>query len=106
ARDSARDPGRDRQPLGGCPDLAGREAQPMTTYDADAEKDAAITALEELARQATAFATFLRTHPDVTAEASADDVKVATGFFTHFPNQVRETSRRLKAWQHGLRRHS
>jgi len=73
----------------------------MSTRDVGAERDAAIGALEELGRQAQLFADFLRAHPDVTAQASAEDVRAATAFF----KQLRTTSRALVAWQRGLGRH-
>ena len=72
----------------------------MTTRDLGAERDAAIGALEDLGRQAQVFATFLRAHPDVTAEASAEDVRAAETFFL----QLRRTRHALDAWQRGFGR--
>jgi len=72
----------------------------MTTRDAGAERDAAIVALDELARQAHVFADFLRAHPDVTIQASAEDVRAAGAFFL----QLRTTRDALDAWQRGFGR--
>jgi uncharacterized protein (DUF2236 family) len=60
-----------------------------------------VPALEALAAAATAFAHFLRTH-ELTAQASAEDIRVVRTFFQTFPTQIRETSRVLRAWQRGL----
>ena len=74
----------------------------MTTHDISVARDAAIAALEELGRQAQTFATFLRAHPDVTAQASAEDVRAAEAFFT----QLGTTRRALEAWVRGFGRPS
>jgi hypothetical protein len=72
----------------------------MTTRDVGAERDAAIAGLVALARQTQDLAEILRAHPDLTVQASTEEVRAFQAFF----RQLNITSRALIAWERGLRR--